>query len=87
MIFGPTVGSEQQTKGQMKVRINTWLAALTALLVTSLGAFAQSTNYTAAIDDLIEAPQTYFSTAITWSIGAIAVLVLVGWVLKAMRRR
>jgi len=64
-----------------------YLGALLALLVSCLGASAQVSSYTNAISELITAPQEYFSTAITWTIGAIAVLVLVGWVLKAMRRK
>jgi|SRR5580704_14080728 hypothetical protein len=55
-------------------------------LLEPMHASAQITNMPDATV-LYTSLQTPFSAALTWVIGATAVLVLIGWILKAVRRR
>jgi hypothetical protein len=62
--------------------------AFLALLVTALGnmsAWAQ-TNFP-DVSVLYTQPASGFNSALTWSIGATAVLIVVGWIVRAMRRK
>lgn len=65
---------------------------LAVLFVAALGlmlggvASAQVTNMPDATQ-IYTSLQTPFSSALTWVISATAVLVLIGWILKAVRRK
>jgi len=65
-----------------------WVSCLTVLAALFLGVSAQAqTNSFPDPSSLITGPQTHFNTALTWVIGAIGVLMVIGWIMKAMRGR
>lgn len=65
-----------------------WASVFVMLAVLVLGMTAQAqTNNFPDPESLITGPQTYFNTALTWVIGAIGVLMVIGWIMKAMRGR
>lgn len=71
----------------MKSKLFNWLMALAVLALLVLPAQAATNAFDAELTNLIEAPQSYFSTALSWTIGATGALIVIGWVLKAIRRR
>ena len=64
-----------------------------AFLLTVLGLMAGSVAANAQTNSFPDATSIYtslatpFNSALTWVIGATAVLVVIGWILKAVRRR
>lgn len=62
--------------------------AIVALVALVLGGVAQAqTNSYTFVNDLITGPQQYFNTALTWVVGAVGVLMIIGWIRRAMRGR
>jgi hypothetical protein len=60
--------------------------AVVALVALCIDAMAQSTNFPDATV-LYSQAATPFNTALTWSIGATAVLIVIAWIVRAMRRK
>ena len=69
-----------------KLTIASMLAILIALVLGQLTSLAQSTAFP---DPTVVYTSigTSYNTALSWAIGAIAVTVVLGWVLFAIRRR
>jgi hypothetical protein len=60
--------------------------ALMGLIVGAFATQAQTTNFPDATQLYINA-QAPFNSALTWSIGATAVLIVIAWIVRAMRRK
>lgn len=60
--------------------------AMLALLGVAVPSFAQTNTYPDP-SVLYTNVGSAFNTALTWTIGAIAVLLVIGWILRAMRGR
>lgn len=67
-------------------RIVQYFMLLLAVLFTVATASAQ-TNTFPDTSVLYTQVGTGFNTALTWSIGATAVLLVIGWIVRAMRRK
>lgn len=71
--------------GRACARTGVRLLAL-AFLLLGVSVMRADTNFPDT-STLISGPQTGFNTALTWVIGALGVLIVIAWILKAMRRR
>ena len=60
--------------------------ALLGLMVGNFNAMADAPAFPVP-DTIYTALSTPFNAALTWVIGAIGVLVVIGWILKAVRRK
>jgi hypothetical protein len=62
-------------------------AALLAVVALLFGSSAHATDTYPDPTTLYSALSTPFNAALTWVIGAIGVMVVIGWILKAVRRK
>lgn len=92
-----TISEHEVREAKNKMKLNNsikfaslrkWVMAAALVIALGLGmvAQAQTTNFP-SVDGLITGPQQHFNTALTWVIGAVGVLMVIGWIMKAMRGR
>jgi uncharacterized membrane protein len=68
------------------MKIKMFLAFCMAFVAMTFGAYAQTNSFPDATS-IYTSLASPFNSALGWVIGAIAVMTLIGWILKAVRRR